>query len=169
MITNLENKCIINNETLFNHKESEEQDSYSSESIESPFNIPNNPIIQEERRTIIATSIIRTYYSNKIIEALNWLTENHELTINSLPYIQKLFENLHEYKELYYEDPFSSFISALYDGLSFENKWIDLNRDDFKKISKILTSLNNKKQLNYDSIDKSINELEKIGIDTTPY
>lgn len=169
MTDNKGQTCIINYQTIFPSGESEEIDSFSSEKVEPSFTISTNPIIQEKKRTIVATSIIRTYYTNKIIYTLDWLTENHNSSMDSLPYIQELFRNLNEYKEQYFEDPFSSFISALYDGLVFDNKWIDISKENYKKITKIIKLLNNNKNLDYNKIDKSINELEKMGIDTTPY
>jgi hypothetical protein len=123
----------------------------------------------EEEKSEKAIKIIRTFYTKKIIKSLAWLAENHESTIDSISSIQEILETSKKYFEEHFEDPYSSFLSALYDSLSFNDCWIKLEKPAFSAITKIITNLNNQSNLTYEKIDRNINELEKLGLDTTPY
>jgi hypothetical protein len=98
-----------------------------------------------------------------------WLSQNHETPMDSTPYIQPLLENLKKYKDDHFADPFSSFISALYDALVFNNSWVNLKKEQFALLIEIMIPLNNNPKLDYDKIDKAINKLEKLGLDSTPF
>lgn len=168
-----ENACLVNSATIFSIKEKEKDKvSYSSvDNVYYPFafNAMYNQQIQEEERTDKAISVIRTHYSSMLVDSLNKIVQHSDPVQNALPYIQELLKNLSTYKEKYYEDPFSSFISALYDGLVFEDSWTKVDKKNYSKISQLIKSLNNNKHLDYEKIDKCISALEEIGLDTTPY
>ena len=155
---------------LYIQEELKEQQSYSSQ--DEKYNLFKLPLVSEygiEKRGQTAISIVRTFYTNKINESLQWLSKNHEKPLESTHYIQPLLENLKKYKEDYFEDPFSSFISALYDSLVFNDSWINLKKGQFSQLIKIIIPLNNNPKLDYENIDKAINKLEKLGLDTTPF
>jgi hypothetical protein len=57
----------------------------------------------------------------------------------------------------------------LYDALAYDDRWISLKKDDFLLIMNIMKNLNNQSDLNYEKVDKAINKLEKMGLDTTPF
>lgn len=116
-----------------------------------------------------AENDIRKYYTDKIIVSLKWLSFNHEKVADSLPYIGDLLKDLKEYKDKYFVHSYSSFISALYDALVFNDSWRVLEKRQFQKIYEIITSLNAVEKMEYKDIDKAINDLEGIGLDTTPF
>ena len=122
-----------------------------------------------EKKSQKTISIIRTFYTNKMKESLEWLSMNHETAIDSTPYIKLLLENLIIYKHDHLIDPYSSFVSALYDALVFNDSWMQLDKEQFEKILRIIIPLSNNKKLDYDIVDKAINKLEKLGLDTTPF
>ncbi|MCK4446077.1 MAG: hypothetical protein KAW56_03240 [Candidatus Marinimicrobia bacterium] len=141
-------------------------------SIDEKLNMLNIPLASDygiEKKSQTAISIMRTFYTKKINESLKWLSQNHETPLESTHYIQPLLENLKKYKEDYFEDPFSSFLSALYDSLVFNDSWINLKKGQFSQLIKIIIPLNNNPKLDYENIDKAINKLEKLGLDTTPF
>ena len=116
-----------------------------------------------------ATSIIRTFYTNKMKESLEWLSMNHKTALESTPYIQPLLENLKIYKQDYFTDPYSSFVSALYDALVFNDSWMQLDREKFKQLLTIIIPLSNNRNLDYNTVDRAINKVEQLGLDTTPF
>lgn len=122
-----------------------------------------------ETKSHTAIIIERTFYTKKMNESIEWLSENHKSPIESTPHIQRLLANLKIYKEDYFDDPYSSFISALYDALVFNDSWINLEKEHYKELKKIMIQINNKSNLNYDAIDKAINKIEKLGLDSTPF
>lgn len=148
--------------------EKDQSDSFTS-AIVPEFRFEPNIRIIEEKMTIRATTIIRTHYTSKIIQALDYLSENQTGEEDSLPQMYNLFKNLKIYTEEYFSDPFASFLSALYDGLVFEDFWQLIKPETYKRIAEIVKSLNNNSNLDYEKIDKKIDELEKLGIDTTPF
>jgi len=163
--------AIISNSIYdYNNRKQERKTSYSS--TDERFHLINIPLAVDygiEKKSQTAISIIRTFYTKKIKESLEWLSKNHETPMDSAPYIQPLFENLKKYKDDHFQDPYSSFISALYDALVFNDSWMKLEKQQFGQILTILIQLNNNRKLNYDTIDKTINKLEKLGLDTTPF
>lgn len=151
-------------------EEQEAQPSYSS--IDESVNILKIPLADDygiEKKSQIAINIIRTFYTKKIYESLEWLSKNHETPIDSTPYIQLLLENLKNYKDDHFADSYSSFLSALYDALVFNDSWMNLKKEQFAQLIKIIIPLNNNPKLDYDTIDKAINKLEKLGLDSTPF
>jgi len=120
-------------------------------------------------RTKKAEKITRTHFSKKIIASLNWLAENHTNALDSLPYIQSLLSDLKKYRDDYFSDVFASFLAALYDALIFNDSWINVSKDSFSGIRKLIIELNNNSSLDYEKVDKAINVLDKMGLDTTPY
>lgn len=161
---------IVSFLNLYAKEKQKAQHSYSSvDEISNVLKIPLADDYGIEEKSQTATSIIRTFYTNKINESLEWLSKNHEAPIESTPYIQPLLENIKEYKDDYFEDPFSSFLSALYDSLVFNNSWINLKKGQFAQLIKIMIPLNNNPKLDYENIDKAINQLEILGLDTTPF
>lgn len=123
------------------------------------------------KRSVKSTRIIRTIFTKKILDSIQWLSSHHdnESAIDSIPYVQFLLENLKLYEDNYFDDPYSSFLSALYDALVFNEAWIKLTKETFGGIHKILIPLNNNPGLTYDKVDKAICNLEKLGLDTTPF
>lgn len=105
-----------------------------------------------------------------MLDAIEWLSAYHEPSnIDSIPYMQYLFENIKRFFSEHFDDPYSAFLTALYDALSYDNSWIHLTKEDFTQIGNLMIDLNNQPNLNYDRIDKTINKLEKMGLDTTPF
>lgn len=121
------------------------------------------------RREQKVEDIIRKRYTDKIISSLKWLSDNHETSVDSIPHVHVLLEDLKEYKDKYFTHPYSSFISALYDALVFDDSWTRLKKWQFERICEIIISLNAIKETNYKDIDIAINKLEEIGLDTTPF
>lgn len=169
MVDNTALKEFISTESIFDTALVEQTEYILPNYDETPFLSPSNKKVQQQNKTTKATSIIRTHYSRKIYEKLTWLSENFESTVEALPIWQELLEVLFDFKDNNFEDPFSAFISGLYDGLVNNDSWINLISSDFKVILKLIKSLNNNKNLDYDKIDKALMDLEDIGLDTTPF
>ena len=123
----------------------------------------------DESRTTKAIQILRTHFTHRILDSLDWLIENHEDPTDSLPYLTPLFQAMYEYKMEYFEDPYSSFISVLYDVTTLNDNWINFDKVIFRKIRDLIVSLNNNKKLSYEHIEKATAKLESFGIDTTPF
>lgn len=134
---------------------------------ESVITFPSYYEIKEKSES--AVRIVRTFYTKKINASLEWLSTNHKTPMSSTPYIQPLLDNLKKYRDEHFVDPYSSFLSALYDALVSDDSWMKLKREDFAELIKIIIPLSNRRQLGYDTIDKAINELEKLGLDSTPF
>ena len=161
---------VIPSDYIYPSEEQKTQDSYGSidESV-NKLKILLVPDYEIEKKSQSAQKIVRTFYTKKINESLEWLSQNHETPMGSTPYIQPLLENLKKYKDDHFADPFSSFISALYDALVFNNSWVNLKKEQFALLIEIMIPLNNNPKLDYDKIDKAINKLEKLGLDSTPF
>ncbi|HPR74079.1 MAG TPA: hypothetical protein PLX41_10510 [Bacteroidales bacterium] len=124
---------------------------------------------EEKRRSDIALRVIRTQFSKDLICDLQWLAENHEdADSNSMPYISNLLLLLKEYFDNYFHDPFSSFLSALYDGLIHDSTYLSLTKNSYQRILDYIETLNNQ-DLDYKKIDKYISKLDDLGINVTPY
>ncbi len=160
----------ISSDIIYQSKEEESQPSYDS--IDKSANVLEIPLASDyeiEKKRQHFQKIARTFYTKKICDSLEWLSQNHETPMDSTPYIQQLLENLKMYKDDYFTDPFSSFISALYDSLVFNDSWINLKKEQFVQLINIIIPLNNNPKLDYDKIDKAINKLEELGLDSTPF
>lgn len=117
----------------------------------------------------LAQRIFRTHFSKKALKLLKWLAENHrEGSSNSASHVSKLLNLILEYSDKYYSDPFSSFLLALYDSLSFEDNWINLPSTSYSEIQKIITKANDQVQ-DFDKADKFISKLENLGLNTLPF
>ena len=131
-------------------------------------NYADNLVIKTKSPT--AQRIIRTHFLTEILNTIKWISENHEpknpLTAN---HISILFENILLTFKKNNDDPFSSYLIALYDGLAFENRWIDIDKNIFKKILQQVQNLGDREFKDYKIIDKEILKLESWGINTTPY
>lgn len=165
-------QSTITSQYIYEHimktQEVEPSDSSLNETI-STWEIPLGSDYEIKKKSELAVRIVRTFYTKKVNASLEWLSMNHETAMSSTPYIQPLLENLKEYRDEHFIDAYSSFLSALYDALVSDDSWMKLRREDFAKIMEITISLNNRRKLDYDTIDKAINELEKLGLDSTPF
>lgn len=144
-------------------------ENYDSIGYKNIINFPLEARYHEEQKDIKPNRMIRTEYTEKIVTSLKWLIENHESNNQSIPYMNKLQKAIIRFIDSHFEDPFSSFLTALYDGLINENIWICLSKESYKTILDILVKLNNDPKIDYDKVDKCIVELEKLGLETTPY
>jgi hypothetical protein len=116
-----------------------------------------------------AIKITRTHYTKKIISYLDELSKKRASAVDSIVHIQQLLNCMKEYIDNHYRDSFSSFVSTCYDVLVFDDNWIDLTEKQYQSMKRIFTDLNNRNNISYDQIDKSIAKLEKMGLDTTPF
>jgi len=166
-------QTIISKENIYEEIAEAQEEQKVPSSVSSIAEATNvivlHPSSIKEKKSQTARIIKRTFYTKKINESLTWLSKNHELSIDSTHYVQLLLENLKKYKEDYFEDPYSSFLSALYDALVFKDSWIKLKKEHFIELIKIIIPLNNNPKLDYDTVDKAINKIEKLGLDTTPF
>jgi hypothetical protein len=154
----------------YTEEKNELQTSYSSLNREIDSIFPEQVLHDSSNKSKQARRIIRTTFTKKMFVSLKWLSDNHEMSdTDSIPYMQQFFEILKKYYEGHFEDPYSSFLTALYDALAYNDAWINLKKDDFKSIGNLMKGLNNQPNLDYDKIDKAINKLEKLGLDTTPF
>lgn len=110
--------------------------------------------------------ITRTDVSRKIVNELQWLSENHEEgEPTGSPKIQSICKYIGEHlDELKSYDAFDSFLISLRIGLLEELMWIDLSGSDFSKIGEIIIGLNNSRNLNHEQADKYIAQLYDLGL-----
>ncbi len=165
-------QAIITYQDIYKHRVKTQEGDPSYDSLNEAVNVWEIPLGSDyeiKEKSESAVRIVRTFYTKKINASLEWLSMNHETAMSSTPYIQPLLENLKEYRDEHFTDAYSSFLSALYDALAGDDSWVKLRREDFAEIMKIVTSLNNRRKLDYDTIDKAINELEELGLDSTPF
>lgn len=163
---------LIQFPSIYQNAEKESDESYSSLGSEVKIAAPKIDdffSVSETDKNEQKVRIVRTHYSKKIIDALEWLSINHESADESTPYIQPVLENLKIYKERHTEDPFSSFLASLYDSLAFDDSWATLSKECFGELIKIINSLNNVKNIDYEKIDKATRDIEALGLDTTPF
>lgn len=124
---------------------------------------------EPKQRSQLALKVIRTHYSKELIINLEWLAVNHEPNNpTSIPYISALLSLMKEYFDNFFHDPFSSFLIALYDGLTHNNEYLNLENTSYRKLFDFVKALNNQ-ELDYKRIDKYIFKLEELGINITPY
>ncbi|WPD23057.1 MAG: hypothetical protein SD837_00540 [Candidatus Electrothrix scaldis] len=116
-----------------------------------------------------AIKINRTYYTKKILSCLDELSRQRTSVADSILHVQQMLNCMKEYVDKHYRDSFSSFVSTCYDALVFDDNWISLTEEQYRSMKVIFTDLNNRNNISYDQIDKSIAKLESIGLDTTPF
>lgn len=128
----------ISPNSIYPSEKQKTEPSYSSidEGV-NEFKIPLALDYRIAKKSQSAQKIVRTFYTKKINESLEWLSKNHETSIDSTPYIQPLLANL--------------------------------KKEQFALLIEIMLPLNNNPKLDYDKIDKAINKLEKLGLDSTPF
>ena len=86
----------------------------------------------------------------------------------SVNFISKLQISIKEFISKTSSDPFASFLLSIYDGLTFENAWINMQQSTFEAMSKYIKELNNQ-NIDYKKVDKYISKLEKLNINVLPY
>lgn len=84
-------------------------------------------------------------------------------------HIATFFEYLLKLYQANVGDPFSGYLIALFDGLSTNDAWIQLDRLTYKQILKQINSLKDREFKDYSDIDKEIIRLEGFGVNTTPF
>ncbi len=146
------------------------EESFSSDYIpDSKELIQIDPEYLKKHSSKLSQKIYRTHYSKEIISSIEWLTENHisnePLSINC---IAKLLLDIKEFINDSPRDPFGSFLLALYDGLSYKESWLSLEKNSYKQIGKFLKDMTNQ-ELNYKKVDKYISKLDKLGLNVLPY
>jgi hypothetical protein len=145
---------------------------YQKDSLsDDEFSLLSIPKQQKEtkQKSVLALRIIRTHYTKEILSNLEWLSENHEINNPlSIPYISEILKFISEYSNKHFDDPFSSFLLALYDGLSFNNNYLLIEDVVYKRIYELILALNDQ-ELDYSKIDKYILKLDELGINITPY
>jgi hypothetical protein len=126
-------------------------------------------LLQRPQASELASKVIRTQYSKELIANLRWLAENHEINDPlSIPYISDLLSLMKKYFDNFFHDPFSSFLLALYDGLTHNQAYLSLGKNVYENILRYIEALNNQ-DLDYKKIDSYIFKLEENGLNITPY
>jgi len=124
---------------------------------------------EKKKSSSFSQKVIRTHYAKNLIENFEWLIEHHEKeTPLCIPYISSILNLITEFADKNFDDPFSSFLLALYDGLANEDYYLIIDREGYKRICSYIKVLNNK-ELDYKEVDKYIFKLEEIGLNITPY
>lgn len=117
-----------------------------------------------------AQKIIRAHFIGKILPLFEWVSEYHVANKSgSSNHISRAFYFILKLYKENHGDPFSSYLIALHDGLSYQHRWIEVERKTYKIIVHQIKSMMNRDFSDYKEIDKQILELEKLGIDTTPF
>lgn len=151
-------------------EENQYKDSYTSEIHNLFFPVPDHRTTFLQRNSDFNIKVIRTLYSKKILSCTDWLSNNHtkETSYISVNFFSKLQILIKEFITQSSSDPFGSFLLSIYDGLTFENAWINTEQSTFKALSKYIKELNNQ-NLDYKKVDKYIMKLEKLNINVLPY
>lgn len=124
---------------------------------------------QTQKKSELALKVFRTHYSKRLISNLEWLSENHEINSPlSIPYVSTILILIREYCDSHFDDPYSSFLLALFDGLTINESYLSINNSQYNRILEYLKVLNDQ-ELTYKKIDKYILKLEEIGLNITPY
>lgn len=114
--------------------------------------------------------LVRNPFAKTILSELEWISRNQEPgTPTSAPRIARILRVIRDYTLRYHDDPFASFLNALYDGLAAENSWIRIPREDYRAIEAITRKLASISISDFRLVDKAIATLEGLGLDTTPY
>lgn len=153
------------------HSDNEYSESYSSHYslYDDKTNLPVNTEIHGVSSSKLSQKIYRAHYSKRIITAIEWLSENHKKQkTDSINCIAKLLSDIKEFINISPKDPYGSFLLALYDGISHNNSWINLDNQSFKKISKYVKEMT-RQELNYKKVDKYIMKLGDLGLNILPY
>lgn len=162
---------LINNETLF----PEEPTYETTGTLEEDRYLDNVSALESKlyegtsEGKIQAIKITRTHYTKKILSYLDELSKQRASVADSIVHVQQMLTCMKEYVDNHYRDSFSSFVSTCYDALVFDDNWINLTENQYQSMKEIFTDLNNRNNISYDQIDKSIAKLEKMGLDTTPF
>ena len=146
------------------------EESFSSDYIpENKEQIKIDPNYLRNHSSKLSQRIYRTHYTKEIISSIQWLTENHSTNEPvSINCVASLLLNIKEFINDSPRDPFGAFLLALYDGLSYKNSWLKLEKDSYKQIGKFLTDMTNQ-ELDYKKVDKYISKLDKLGLNVLPY
>jgi hypothetical protein len=123
-----------------------------------------------ESKSTKAQKIIRTHFVSKMIPLMQWISQHHTPRKPTVAvHMAKFLElSLKLFKENT-NDPFSSYAVALYDGLSYNDTWLQLEREFYSKLNTQLIAISKKEYSDYRDIDKEIIKLETLGLNTTPY
>ena len=129
-----------------------------------------NNVFSFVKESDLKVKTLRTHYTQKILSCLDWLSENHssEMSYISVNFISKLQISIKEFISKSSSDPFASFLLSIYDGLTFDNAWINMQQSTFEAMSKYIKELNNQ-NIDYKKVDKYISKLEKLNINVLPY
>ncbi len=142
---------------------------FDEEEIKKSYSPTVNRSSGIKKRSPLSRKIIRTHYAKELIVNLDWLSEYHEAdTPLCIPYISSILNLITKFADENFDDPFSSFLLALYDGLRNEDSYLVIEKEVYKRICSYVKVLNNK-ELDYKLVDKYIFKLEKSGLNITPY
>ncbi|MHC0068323.1 hypothetical protein ACWATR_36575 [Nostoc sp. UIC 10890] len=84
-------------------------------------------------------------------------------------YADNLLRTMRKLRDKLPFDPYTEVVMALHDALFFENRWIDYNANQYKRVCELLTSLVNQETINNSSVESAILTLENLGFDTLPF
>lgn len=146
------------------------EESFTSDFVpenEEPIKIDPNYLRKHSSK--LSQKIYRTHYSKEIISSIQWLTENHSSNEPiSTNCVARLLLDIKEFINDSPRDPFGAFLLALYDGLSYKETWLRLEKNSYKQIGKFLKDMTNQ-ELDYKKVDKYISKLDKLGLNVLPY
>lgn len=113
---------------------------------------------------------MRNPFAKVILSELEWVAKNQEQgQPAAAPRIARLLRVMRDYTLRYHDDPFASYLNALYDGLTADDFWIQIPRDTYLAILAITRKLAGISLSDFRQVDKAIADLEGLGLDTTPY
>lgn len=140
------------------------------ESIEAELLTVTSEAFEIKSRSAIAQKIIRVHYSKSILRTIKSIITLHSKgKLSASNGISELFKIIIKYAKENRDDPFTGYLLALFDGLSYNNAWISLENKKFIEIDKQIKLLCERNIDDYALINKEIMKLEDMGINTTPY
>lgn len=111
---------------------------------------------------------LRERFTAELLEDLK-LLEGSVGTYEAMHPANRLLHNLRDLRDLLPCDPYVEVAMALYDGLVFEDRWAELEAEQYEGLSAVFSRLVRDRELDDDEVANAIMAIERLGVDTTPY
>ncbi len=110
---------------------------------------------------------VRKNFTQGLLQDLTTLQASAGTHMAALP-ANRMLHDLRDLRDLLPFDNYVEVAMALYDGLVFEDRWLELSAEQYEGIHGIFAGLPRDRELSDEEVARAILAIESLGIDTTP-